>query len=320
MRPLIGGGLLALATVALAGDSVGKNGGWTFNIDPRLRQLDAAVRSGNIYRKRCFGADNAFRNDDACTFGHARENGSYDMAIFGDSHADHFVPAIALLAEKAGLSGRQITVGGCLALLGYDNRSPYRRKALCPSSPKAMVRFVEQNPGLKLAVLAHRWSIYNGTPYSDGEKTKTIYLLAFPADQKSPQRSRVILRQGLEQTLDFFESRGIKVLLLGEVPPPGRDPTRCIAHAIRNGEPPDSCGRAESEALREISESNRLLATEAAKRKNVTFFSPTNVLCKDGWCGVVRDNVYIYRDGTHLTRRAAELFADYIRLPFGATK
>jgi hypothetical protein len=104
------------------------------------------------------------------------------------------------------------------------------------------------------------------------------------------------------------------------VPPPGRDPTRCIAHAIRNGEPPDSCGRAESEALREISESNRLLATEAAKRKNVTFFSPTNVLCKDGWCGVVRDNVYIYRDGTHLTRRAAELFADYIRLPFGATK
>ena len=239
MRPVIGGGLLALGTVALVGNSMGKDGGWTFNIDPRLRQLDAAVRSGNIYRKRCFGADKAFQNDDACNFGRPRENGSFDMVILGDSHADHFVPAMALLAEKAGLSGRQVTVGGCLALLGYHNRSPYSRETLCPALRKAMIRFVDQNPGLKLAVLAHRWSMYNGTPLGDSKRSRTIYLLAFPGDEQSPKRSSEILRHGLEQTLDFFESRGIKVLLLGEVPQPAGDPTKCIARAIKQGHPPE---------------------------------------------------------------------------------
>jgi peptidoglycan/LPS O-acetylase OafA/YrhL len=315
MRPLIGGGLLALATVALAGDSVGKNGGWTFNIDPRLRQLDAAVRSVNIYRKRCFGVDKAFGNDDACTFGHARENGSYDMAIFGDSHADHFVPAIALLAKKAGLSGRQITVGGCLVLLGYDNRSPYRRKSRCPASPKAMVRFVEQNPGLKLAVLAHRWSIYNGRPYVDGDEAKTIFLLTSANDALTPQRSAAILHQSLEQTLDFFAERGITVLLLGEVPSMGKDQTRCLARAIKNGSRLEDCGRSIDAVQGEIGQTNAFLSALASKRRGVFFFSPASVLCRAGWCPAVRNGVVMYRDSSHLNRAGAESLVDVVQLP-----
>lgn len=318
MRRVLAGALAALLMFAAAGYSMANHHNWSFNLNPDLRQLDTAVRSHNPYRSKCFGANNAFRNNDACTLGSPRKNGSFDMVVLGDSHADHFVPTMALLAKKAGLSGRQVTVGGCLALLGYYNRSPYRREGQCPELREAMVRFVDRNPGLQLAVLAHRWSVYNGLPFTDGERERTLYLLASPGDERSARRSGEVLRNSLEQTLDFLQSRGIKVLLMGEVPPPGRDPSRCLARAIKQGLPLEPCGRAEKEATEEISQANALLAEQAAKRKNVTFFSPTPFMCKDGWCNVVRDGIYIFRDSTHLTWMGAELLADHIQLPIGS--
>src|SRR5215831_3658517 len=126
-----------------------------FQPRPRDSPLDAAIRSENALRRPCSGPKN-FRDDEACTFGQPRTGGSYDMAIFGDSHANHYTPAMGLLAQQAGMSGRQITVGGCLALLGYSEIvSPHATEMDCRSLREAMVRFVRENPRLQIAVLAH---------------------------------------------------------------------------------------------------------------------------------------------------------------------
>jgi len=118
------------------------------------------TRSENIYRRACSGPKNIFRDDEACTFGRPRTLGSYDIAIFGDAYADAYTPAMNLLAQEAGLSGRQITVGGCLALLGYSEIiSPNAIEAHCRALRAAMLRFVEGNSRLQIAVLAHRWRI-----------------------------------------------------------------------------------------------------------------------------------------------------------------
>jgi peptidoglycan/LPS O-acetylase OafA/YrhL len=319
VRPVVVSTLAVFSMVTAIGYSMAHGRISGFNLDAGLRDLDAAVRSQNPFRRKCFGAANAFRNDDICTFGAPRKNGSFDMVILGDSHADHFVPTMALLAEKAGLSGRQITVGGCLALLGYHSIiSPFADERRCRALREALPRFIESNPGLKLVVLAHRWSAYNGLPVSEGrEQREPFYVTESPTDERSARRSLEVLRESLRRTVNLFEQRNIRVLLLGEVPPLGKDPTRCIANAIKKSIDPNTCGRSKHDVDQETEHTASMLLELSAGSKQTTFLSPIKLMCSAHWCGTVMDNVYLYRDSTHLNRVGAQKLADALILPIG---
>jgi hypothetical protein len=288
----------------------------TFNLDPEIRRFDKIARSENLYRRQCNDPKNIFRNDEACTFGPARAVLSYDVAIFGDSHADHYTPTMRMLAEQAGMSGRQITVGGCLALLGYyEIISPFATESRCRALREATLRFVEENPRLQLVVLAHHWSIYAGKILYEQEGQQPFYLLGSREDERSTKRSLEVLQQSLEQTLDFLEERGIHVLLLGEVPPFEHDPLKCIIAAHKRGASPRSCRRPQSEVQERIGAMNRLLTDLAGRRKGVSFFSPMGTMCDGIWCNPIVDGVYMYRDRSHLNRTGAEHLARSMRLP-----
>ena len=316
MRQVLGVGVLSLAAVGLAGYRIDKDRGWTFNISPQIRQLDAAARSENPYRRACSGPANITRDDEACTFGHPRQGGSYDMAIFGDSHADHYAPAMRVLAEQAGMSGRQITVGGCLALVGYyEIISPYATEARCRSLRDAMVRFVEQNPHMRVAVLAQHWSVYTGKVIYEEEGQHAFYVTGTKQDERSPQRSLDVLQESLERSIDLFEKKGVHVLLLGEIPPLKHEPTKCVAASIARGADLAACRRAAAEVKERIGKMNDLLADLARRRKNVSFFSPLPWMCRGGWCSPVVDGVYMYRDRGHLNRVGSEHLARWLRLP-----
>jgi len=304
-------GVLSLAAFVFIGKA---SRAWTFNVDPEIRRLDAAVRSENALRRPCSGPKNIFRDDEACTFGRHRTGGSYDMAIFGDSHANHFTPAMDLLAQQAGMSGRQITVGGCLALLGYSEIvSPHATEMDCRSLREAMVQFVQKNPRLQIAVLAHHWSSYTGKSiYGD---QAPIYVLASSNDERSHQRSLQVLRQSLEQTIDFFVQHGIHMVLLGEVPLYASDPVKCIAAALRQGRNAESCHRPVQEVRERLGPMNSMLS-ELAARRGVSFVSPLDAMCDTAWCSPVADGVYLYRDRAHLNRLGAEHLARGMRIPY----
>jgi peptidoglycan/LPS O-acetylase OafA/YrhL len=313
---VVGAGVLSLAVIALMGRQIDKSHGWTFNLDSEIRRLDMVARSENVYRRACSGPKNIFRDDDACTFGRPRTLGSYDIAIFGDSYADAYAPAMNLLAKEASLSGRQITVGGCLALLGYyEIISPYATEARCRALREAMLRFVEGNSRLQIAVLAHRWSIYTGTDLYSDEGHQPIYLLGFSGDERSEQRSLQVFRASLEKTIDFFVGHGIHVLLLGEVPPLGRDPMKCVAASIKGSLDKYACRRPGTEVHKRLDGMNYLLSEVANHRSGVSFYSPIAAMCDETSCGPIVDSVYMYRDGGHLNRIGAEHLSQYMHLP-----
>jgi peptidoglycan/LPS O-acetylase OafA/YrhL len=305
---VLGAGVLLLGVTALAGHQINKSRGWTFSLDPEIRQLDRISRTRNVYRNGCSGASNVFRGDEACTFGPPRTSASYDMAIFGDSHADHYTPAMSVLARDAGMSGRQVTAGRCLTLLGYDEiTGTPDMQAACRSLREAMVRFVDENPRLQVAVLAHHWSSYTGnTIWRDVEP---IFLLSSKDDVSSAQRSQEVLLQSMETTLDFFQRRGVRVVLLGEIPLFDRDPLKCIAAAVRQGLQAQSCRLHAQEVQRRIGTMNGMLADLAARRRNVSFFSPLGAMCDGIWCSPIVDGIYMYRDRMHLNRVGAEHLA-----------
>jgi len=316
---LVAAGALSLGAVALVGHQIDKSRGWTFNLDPEIRRLDRISRTKNNYRNRCSGAQTLSRADEACTFGPPRSSGSYDMVIIGDSHADHYTPTMSVLAQQAGLSGRQVSAGRCLVLLGYyEMTGTPVQQAACRALRAGMARFVEENPRLKLAVLAHHWSSYTGKTI--WEDVEPIYLLGSTHDPTSAQRSLEVLRHSLEQTIDFLAARGIQVLLMGEVPLYDRDPIKCVTAAIKEGLGAQGC-RISAKAVQErIGATNRMLAELAERRDNVSFFSPLATMCDEVWCSPVVDHVYLYRDRMHLNRIGAEYLARSMRLPHPAPR
>jgi peptidoglycan/LPS O-acetylase OafA/YrhL len=316
---LVGAGVLSLGAIALVGHQIDKSRGWTFNLDPEIRRLDRISRTKNNYRNSCSGAKTLSRTDEACTFGPPRSFGSYDMVIIGDSHADHYPPTMSVLAQQAGLSGRQVSAGRCLALFGYyEITGTPAQQAACRSLRDGMAQFVDKNPRLQLAVLAHHWSSYAGKTI--WEDVQPIYLLGSKHDQLSAQRSLEVLRQSLEQTIDFLTARGIHVLLMGEVPLYDRDPIKCITATIKQGLGAQGC-RISAEAVQErVGTTNRMLAEIAKRRDNVSFFSPLAAMCDKVWCSPVVDHVYMYRDRMHLNRIGAEYLARSMRLPHPSTR
>jgi peptidoglycan/LPS O-acetylase OafA/YrhL len=311
---LVAAGALSLGAVALVGHQIDKSRGWTFNLDPEIRRLDRISRTKNNYRNSCSGARTLSRTDEACTFGPPRSSGSYDMVIIGDSHADHYTPTMSVLAQQAGLSGRQVSAGRCLVLLGYyEITGTAAQQAGCRALRDGMARFVDDNPRLQLAVLAHHWSSYAGKTI--WEDVEPIYLLGAKGDQTSAQRSLEVLRQSLEQTIDFLTARGIQVLLMGEVPLYDRDPIKCVTAAIKQGLGAQGCRISAKSVQERIGATNRMLAELARHRDNVSFYSPLATLCDDVSCSPVLDHVYLYRDRMHLNRIGAEYLARSVRLP-----
>ena len=315
---LVAAGVLSLGAVALIGHQIDKSRGWTFNLDPEIRRLDRISRTKNNYRNSCSGAQTLLRTDEACTFGPPRGSGSYDMAIIGDSYADHYTPTMSVLAQQAGLSGRQVSAGRCLVLLGYyEMTGTPAQQAACHALRDGMARFVDKNPRLQLAVLAHHWSSYTGKTI--WEDVEPIYLLGSKHDQTTAQRSLEVLRQSLEQTIDFLTARGIQVLLMGEVALYDRDPIKCVAAAIKEGLGAQGCRISATAVQERIGAANRMLA-ELASRDNVSFFSPLATMCDDVWCRPVVDHVYLYRDRMHLNRIGAEYLARSMHLPHPAPR
>jgi peptidoglycan/LPS O-acetylase OafA/YrhL len=316
---VVGAGVLSLGAVALVGHQIDKSRGWTFNLDPEIRRLDRISRTKNNYRNSCSGAKTLSRTDETCTFGPPRSSGSYDMVIIGDSHADHYTPTMSVLAREAGLSGRQVSAGRCLVLLGYyEITGTAAQQAACRSLRDGMVRFVENNPRLQLAVLAHHWSSYTGKTI--WEDVEPIYLLGLQHEQPSTERSLEVLRQSLEQTIEFLTRRGIRVLIMGEVPLYDRDPMKCITAAIKQGLGARGCHISAKAVQERVGTTNSMLAELAEHRDNVSFYSPLAAMCDEVWCSPVVDDIYLYRDRMHLNRIGAEYLARLMRLPYPASR
>jgi SGNH domain (fused to AT3 domains) len=103
-------------------------------------------------------------------------------------------------------------------------------------------------------------------------------------------------------------------VLLGEMPPLGRDPIKCIAKAIVRKQAVDQCGRPLQEVRLRLDYVNGLMSDLAEQRKGVSFFSPVGVMCEHEWCGPILKGVVAYRDNNHLNRMGAEQLSQSMSL------
>jgi hypothetical protein len=305
-----------LVAIAAVGISIKAGNGWAWRLDSISRSVYDQIASTNPRRGKCDGVEGIFREDPFCAFGRRKSAGqSYDVAIFGDSNADHFVPMLSLLAETKGLAGRQITQSTCAPLFGVW-RIEYEawREKTCREYQEGIIAFLDANPGLKLAILSANWSSYgaglghNGLDLTSGK--------ASGAPDPSPQTLEALL----QTTVDYLTKRGVKVLILGQVPhlkQSGAWPVACAIDAKRKGASAKTraCGIPAQPVLEVLGPSNAAISAVASRVPGASAVLGSDLLCDAEQCYTVMDGVFLYRNQGHLNRVGSELLANYIALP-----
>jgi peptidoglycan/LPS O-acetylase OafA/YrhL len=294
----VGLGAAATGAMVALGVAMVLGKGWPWRFHGPAAGVYEAASAGNPLRVSCDGYRRATVAPEGCIVGKRAAGGAVEVAIFGDSNADHFVPMLAVLAERAGLAARQVTQSACAPLIGLSRPRDKDKGLRCVRYHDAMLAFIDRTPGLKVAILSAAWDDYEqgGRLTHVGER----YGGGGPP-----------LAAALERTLALFRERDIRVVILGQVPHLRPFSLRCFAAAAERGEPGDACATPRAEIERALAPSRARFAA-AARDRAVTFVDVAAELCSARACGGFRDGVFLYRDANHLNATGSRLLADVL--------
>ncbi len=310
-------GLAGVAGFAVLAVGIIVSKGAPERFGPSVRPMLVHMVSGNPLRRFCDNFENIFARDAVCNFGRKKAAGeSYDIAVFGDSMADHWVPLVTKYAEEMKLSGRQVTNGGCAMLLGaFIPATPAAKAVECANYQQQAQKFADANPHLKLAVMSGFWEKWldifeakSSTREHPTEAEETGSHAVAPAFDKV-----------LADTVEVFTRRGTKVLLIGQIPVYTHLPVRCIVAALKESADAGRCGLATRDVERQLSDSNAALLRLAALNPNVAVFLPSDVMCGPERCPPVIDGVMLYKNEGHINKFGAEYLRRFVTFPVTET-
>ena len=320
-RDLLKRGALTIIATAVVGLTIDYGRGWPWRLDNDTREIFAQMSQANDRRPNCDGYENAFRNDDTCTLGPRRSGRGFELVLLGDSNADHFAALAENISVERNLPGRQVTNTACAPLIGMSliYRKP-RYKRACIEYQRTLADWIKQNPNLKLAILSANWVTY---PFESADR-RTVEPNGLPLHPDTDQTASELgikptdTRYYLISTVLQLKETGAKVHLIGQVPHlfnHGGLPLRCLANAVANKTSTEACGVPAKGARDPLKPSNAFLNQLANHIDGVTAAVPSDVLCDEKRCSVMRNGVFLYRDPGHINAPGARYLASKLTQP-----
>jgi len=234
--------------------------------------VDAFDDTGLTYRNNChvYGRTSV-RKD--CIFGDP--TGEVTIALWGDSHAAQWFPALEDIAVRRGWRLVSMTQGGCpvLDILTYNTGSD-RDYTQC----KAWQRSARK---LMLA-----------------EGVDAVFLTQFYNLRDARDRERIQLKvwnQELPPLLASIKADGIEPIVFGEVPLPRKNVPSCLTGHRKDIQ--FCAAEHASERVLAIDEAIRRITAE----QDAGYIEPWRWLCVDTRCPPIVGDILIYRDDNHLT-------------------
>uniref|UniRef100_A0A942SXW4 Acyltransferase n=1 Tax=Neobacillus citreus TaxID=2833578 RepID=A0A942SXW4_9BACI len=239
-------------------------------VDP---QLDRATETTSEYRRAgCHMESARDTSVNTCVLGDP--DGGLTVAIVGDSHAAHWIPALETWADRR----------GGVRLLGYTkNACPVVDvDVLTSGRPFRECDTWRDRVLHRLAVEAPDVVLVAGSAHLP---------LAGPTD---PHRRSTVWRDGLRRTLAALPERS-RVSVLADTPEFAESVPRCLSANLDSS---DACAVDRRTGVDSSWIASEREATEDAGRQYVDL---TDWFCSSTRCGVVSGNTLMYRDHGHLT-------------------
>ena len=224
------------------------------------------------------------------------------LLVWGDSFAEHIVPAIAASSTVA---IEQATSSGCGPFLGV---APIFFGPSCLAFNESVIQHVADTPSIETVVVASRYGSYlSGAPLLEGSEK------SYRTIQPDPE----VAFRTLKASVDRLHALKKRVVLVA--PPPGN-----MDFSLA------SCEERRLTGLPTMGAPERCEIDLAAfQRKHVAVFELLNrvsaatgapvfdlapLLCRDGRCPAVIGDLPLYRDDVHLSVAGAKLLGERIGL------
>lgn len=254
-------------------------------------------------RRPNFGLDRACEVPGAFTVQTACRTGDKPgLLVWGDSFAEHIVPAIAASSPVA---IEQATSSGCGPFLGV---APIFFGPPCLAFNESVIKYATDAPSLGTVVLASRYGSYlSGAPLLEGTEKN------YTAIQPNPE----IAFRTLKATVDRLHALGKRVVLVA--PPPGNMDFSLASCEERRltGLPtigaPERC-EIDLAAFQRKHVAVFELLNKVSAATGVPVFDVAPFLCKDGRCPAVIADLPLYRDDVHFSVEGAKLLGERIGL------
>lgn len=212
-----------------------------------------------------------------CEFGVPRDQSRGTIALIGDSHANHWLPAFEEIANQYGWHGIAAT------------------RASCPFTPARRT--------LDSAVL-ERCADFNAEVFAELDIRQDVAVVVMSAysdvyfDAPAGVEEREFARESYREAIETLPSHVGSVYIIRDSPKPQEDNVQCVEMEVQRGrlDPGVDCGVPGDRGLvRDVLAE----AGEASPRSHVVDFS--SLYCPDAICLPVVGGVMVYADHSHLT-------------------
>jgi hypothetical protein len=226
---------------------------------------------------------------------HGLEKGHPKILLWGDSHADHVMPA--LIEALPDVAVYQLAMAGCPPVIGYESKVPATSKYCAEFNQRVLATISElKSNGLEGIVISARWPSY---------LWKRTLAVSEPqpglaGDTKKMAEARVAFQADFEATLSRLDGFGLRVLVLAPNPEMIYSPPLCIG--LRRGSLCD-IPYAVSEAF--IGDPTAALAEVVNRHTNVRFAEMKDFFCDSDSCYAMRNGKVLFIDENHISATTA---------------
>jgi membrane protein implicated in regulation of membrane protease activity/anti-anti-sigma regulatory factor len=278
-------GLGIIGAIACVGVALVKLDGLPFRAPKTVIEADAEIKARWRLTDRCLVESSSFDAppEQRCHFAGVGQPPS--VVLWGDSHANHYGPALEKIGNERGLTMLELAKQSCMPLTSNatagDRASINKKERSCAKWRDKSSEWILNNPHLKTVVLAARW----------------------------PRFADSSLIQSLDKTVAALTARGKTVVLVGTTPEFTNGGGVCIAHQYFLGKDGRACAIAatpERAAQRNI---ETVLQDLQRKYPRVHTFLPMSVLCDTRLCRPALDGKILISDNHHLTIPGALMMA-----------
>ncbi len=234
---------------------------------------------GTIYKMDCVQSIEGVEVKE-CLLG--AEDAAYTVVLFGDSHAGHWASALETIFLAKNWRLIVITKLGCAAVDEPFFYEPIGRiYTECETwRTRALARIQELQPDLVLVSSRDR-------------------------DFGSEQR-----RIGTQKVFTSLSNASTNVILIGDTLYPGFEVPACLARIAWRPQflPRQRCSINARDS--KLDETYALQAAIAGQFPNVSTIEMNKFICETGDCQLFRDEIVLYRDGSHLSVKFVQSLAD----------
>ncbi|MGH6871581.1 MAG: acyltransferase family protein [Rhizomicrobium sp.] len=288
-----------IAVFAAAGAILWIGKGLPQRYSPPVRAILAVEEAPKGSEIRCFSrSPRAVAAGNLCKVGDAAAPPTF--LVWGDSHSQALLPAIAAAAVQKHRAGLFAGHGYCAPLDGVT-RLDVRR---CTPFNAAVMRLA-MRPTITEVILVARWAPDAGASPIGPDDRGAIALTDAQSKSQDARNTYEVFSRGLERAVRKLRGAGKKVVIVASVPENRVSvPEEMAKMRIAGRHWPIEISTADFLA--------RQSAVFAEFRKlqvqyGVVMVYPHTVLCRNGVCAVEKDGAPLYRDAHHLSAAGAGL-------------